>query len=59
VAQLDLKLPQTPDVEWQDVQFPFDGKWLPDQDPALIGPRNFATLTNLRYTENSIKGVNG
>ena len=59
MAQLELKLPETKDVEWQDAQFPFDGQWLPAQDPALIGPRNFSTLTNLRYNEKSIEGVNG
>ena len=50
---------KTPNVEWVDVQFPFDGAWMPDQDPALIGARNFATLTNLRYTDKSVEGVNG
>lgn len=59
MAQLKYQPPQVPDVEWQDAQFPFDGAWMPDQDPALIGPRNFAILTNLRYTDKSIEGVNG
>ena len=59
MAQLELKLPQTPNNDWQDQQYPFDGAWLPDQDPALIGPRNFAILTNLRYNEKSIEGVHG
>ncbi len=61
--QKDVPVPKgvtkTPNVEWQDAQFPFDGAWMPDMDPALIGARNFATLTNLRYTDKSIEGVNG
>lgn len=59
MAQLDIKIPETPNIEWQDAQFPFDGAWLPDQDPSLIGPRNFSILTNLRYNDKSIEGVNG
>jgi hypothetical protein len=34
------KFPQTPDNPWHDLQFPFDGMWLPNEDSALIGPRN-------------------
>jgi len=50
---------QAPDIPWADVQYPFDGEWLPDVDPALIGPRNFASIINLRYNDRSIEGVNG
>lgn len=57
--KINAQLPQTPDNPWQDVQFPFDGSWLPNIDPALVGPRNFAILTNLRYSDKSIIGVNG
>jgi hypothetical protein len=50
---------QAQDIPWQDAQYPFDGEWMPDVDPALIGPRNFANLVNLRYNDRSIEGVNG
>jgi hypothetical protein len=53
------KFPQTPDNPWHDLQFPFDGMWLPNEDAALIGPRNFSTLTNLRYKDKTIWGING
>ena len=55
----ELQLPQTPNNEWKDAQFEFTGAWLPGQDPALIGPNNFTVLTNLRYNDKSIEGVNG
>ena len=58
-GKLEIKLPQTSDNPWQDAQFPFDGAWLPNEDPAIIGPKNFAVLSNLRYAEKSITGVNG
>ena len=48
-----------PNVEWVDAQYSFDGQWMPDLDPALIGPRNFATIENLRYNDRSVEGVNG
>ena len=59
MPQANSKLPQTPNNEWQDAQYPFDGAWMPDMDPALIGPRNFATLLNMRYNDKSIEGVSG
>lgn len=54
-----LSLPQQQDIPWQDKQYPFDGEWMPDVDPALIGARNFASIINLRYNDRSIEGVNG
>ena len=59
MAQLNLKLPETPNLEWQEVQFPFNGQWMPSQDPTLIGPENFSVLTNMRYNDISIEGVSG
>jgi hypothetical protein len=56
---LQINIPPAPDVPWVDAQYPFDGEWLPDVDPALIGPRNFANIENLRYNDRSIEGVNG
>ena len=47
------------DVPLQDVMFGFDGAWMPSHDAALIGAKNFKTLTNMRYGENGIEGVNG
>jgi hypothetical protein len=55
----EIKTPEAPDIPWVDTQYPFDGQWMPDLDPALIGPRNFANLLNLRYNDRSIEGVSG
>jgi hypothetical protein len=54
-----IQASSAPDIPWVDAQYPFDGEWLPDVDPALIGPRNFANISNLRYNDRSIEGVNG
>ena len=59
MPQLEMKLPQVPDVPWADVQHTFGGQWLPDVDPALIGAENFSTLKNLRYKDKSLEGVGG
>lgn len=59
MPQGNFELPQTPDVPWQDAEYKFDGAWMPDVDPALIGPTNFANLENLRYKDQGIAGVNG
>ncbi len=37
----------------------FSGAWLPSLPAVLIGPENFSRLENLRYTDQSIKGVLG
>jgi len=37
----------------------FNGKWLPDIEPELIGPNNFKTLQNMGYRDEGIKGVQG
>lgn len=52
-------LPIAPDLEFQYLQFPFDGQWLPDADPAKIGAKNFKTLLNMRYVDGSVEGVQG
>lgn len=59
MPQLKVNLPQTPNVEWKDAQFRFDGAWKPDVDGALIGPNNYQTLKNLRYKDSGLEGVNG
>lgn len=46
-------------VEEKDSQFAFKGMWLPDADPARIGPENFQKLSNMRYVDGGIEGVNG
>jgi hypothetical protein len=56
---MKIELPKTPNVEWKDAQFRFDGAWRPDVDGALIGPNNFQTLQNLRYKDSGLEGVNG
>ncbi|MCP4668835.1 MAG: hypothetical protein GY849_21060, partial [Deltaproteobacteria bacterium] len=48
-----------PDEKNHKLQYKFSGAWLPDFDPALMGPENFRTLTNMRYTDGSIEGVQG
>ena len=58
-TDVNIQAGQAPDVEWVDAQYPFDGEWIPDVDPSLIGPRNFANILNLRYNDKSIEGVNG
>jgi len=55
----DNKTNQTPDVPWQDLSFKFDGQWMPDMDSTLIGPTNYQTLQNLRYTDDSLECVSG
>jgi hypothetical protein len=59
MTELNIQLPQTPNNEWKDAQYPFDGMWMPHVDSALIGARNFATLKNLRYNDKSVEGING
>jgi hypothetical protein len=59
VAEIKFEIPKVPDIPWVDKQYPFDGEWMPDVDPALIGARNFADIRNLRYNDRSIEGVNG
>ena len=59
MPKVETKLAQTEDIPWKDLQFKFDGKWMPDVDPSLIGPNNYATIENLRYKDSGIEGVNG
>lgn len=51
--------PVAPDEPYQKAQYNFDGAWLPDLDPAEIGPSNFRTLQNMRYGEKHPEGVMG
>jgi hypothetical protein len=44
---------------WKDLQFRFDGRWVPDVDPSLIGPSNYCKIENLRYKDSGLEGVNG
>ena len=59
MPKIETKLPQVPDNPWKDLQFRFDGRWIPDVDPSLIGPQNYAKLENLRYKDSGLEGVNG
>ena len=52
-------LPRLPDVAYIEKQYFFNGKWLPAVDPLTIGPDNFKTLKNMRYTDTAIEGVEG
>lgn len=58
-VQLQMPQDQTPNNNWQDVQYGFNGKWIPDVDPALIGPDNYTILQNLRYNDMSLEGISG
>lgn len=42
-----------------NVFMPFDGAWLPNIDPSLIGARNYKTLKNMRYVDTGLEGMNG
>jgi hypothetical protein len=59
MPQLEMNLPQVPDMAWQDAQFGFNGKWMPDIDPALIGAENFVKCENSRYKDKGLEGVSG
>lgn len=59
ILSLCLTASAQQNVPFQYVQFPFDGQWLPNSDPAKIGPQNFKTLSNMRYVDGSIEGVLG
>lgn len=54
-----LDYPESPSVQVKSVFYPFDGQWLPDVDPSLIGPRNFKTLQNTRYGDGGPEGIQG
>ena len=54
-----INIPALQDKGLVDAQFFFDGRWLPDVDPIKIGPNNFKTLKNMRYTDTGIQGVEG
>ncbi|EGJ51730.1 hypothetical protein [Desulfocurvibacter africanus] len=53
------QLPGGQDGQLETAQFTFHGQWMPDENTALIGLKNFRTLQNLRYTNTSIEGVQG
>mgnify|MGYP001564783121 CR=1 FL=1 len=40
-------------------ELPLNGRMRTADDPATIGPSDFATLTNLRYNVNNPKGIGG
>jgi hypothetical protein len=49
----------TPDDKLIKAQYLLNGGWLPDYDPAEIGPTNFQTLQNMRYEDTHPVGING
>ena len=59
MPKINEQMPQTPNNAWKDLQFRFDGRWIPDVDPSLIGPNNYAKIENLRYKDSGLEGVNG
>jgi len=52
-------VPKIENVPLKDEMFSFNGQWLPSVDAALIGAENYQELTNMRYNEGGIEGVNG
>lgn len=44
---------------FQTAQYKFDGQWMPEYDPAEIGPNNYRTLKNMRYEKGHPAGVQG
>jgi hypothetical protein len=46
-------------VEVKPLDLAFHGAWVPDEDPVKIGSANFATLQNMRYTNQGVQGVSG
>jgi hypothetical protein len=59
VAELNTEFPQTQDNIWEDLQFQFNGAWMPSVDGVLIGAENYQTLQNLRYKDVGLEGVSG
>jgi hypothetical protein len=53
------EVPVAPDEQLHKAQFQLNGAWLPDYDPAEIGPTNFQTLQNMRYEDTHPVGING
>ena len=43
----------------EDLQYDFTGEWLPAIDAAIVGPKNFTKLQNMRYSEGSVETVLG
>jgi hypothetical protein len=59
MTEVRAELPEAQNVEYQDLQWRFNGAWMPDRDAAVIGPENYADLQNLRYNDGGLEGVNG
>jgi len=58
-ATVNFKPVEIKNNEWNDTQFRFDGKWLPELDGYLIGPNNYQELQNMRYLDTGIEGISG
>ena len=55
-----VQAPPVPrDAQMVEKWHTFNGAWLPDEDPAQIGPTNYRDLQNMRPTETSLQGVQG
>ena len=46
-------------AEFKRLEIPFTGAWQPGVDPLLIEFDGYSDIKNMRYTDKSIKGVNG
>jgi hypothetical protein len=57
--------PQTEPVQFSDTaplkafQFPFNGAWMPDENPLHVGAGNYTTVQNLRPKANGYETVEG
>jgi hypothetical protein len=56
---IETKFPRIENVPITADMKAFNGAWMPNIDPALIGVDNSQSLINMRYTEGGIEGVNG
>lgn len=59
LASAQQQSPVAPDTQDQSAWFSFDGQWLPNVNPALIGAKNYKTLQNMRYVDGGLEGVSG
>ena len=59
MARLGTQVPAAPNATMLRKEFPFNGTWIPVDDPLLIGEGNYADLQNFRYRDRSLLTVLG
>ena len=58
----EIPISEANNPELKNIFIPFDGKWMPDNEPIEIGIKNYKTLQNYRYGGDEIihlEGVKG